>query len=266
MAFIRSGSGGLVYLRSSLIPFKHAFTSRAGGVSGGGFASLNLSFGRGDPDENVLENYRILGRALGIDPMKAAYTKQTHGTTVRTVRAGEGLSPTDPAPGEADGLATAEKNMPLFCFTADCVPVLLCDPEAGTAAAVHCGWRSSVGDILRAAVSAMEELGASAENMRAAMGPAIGPCCFETDSDVPEAVERYIGAEAAAPFIRPGAKPGKYTVDLRAADRARLIQLGLRPENIDVSDICTKCRSGEYWSHRASAGGDRGSQCAVITL
>jgi len=245
---------------------RHAFSSRRGGVSAGGFASLNLGFGRGDPRGNVLENYRILGEALGIDPSRAAYTKQVHGVNVRVVTAAEAASPTDPAPCPADGLVTAERSLPLFCFTADCVPALLCDADAGVIAAVHCGWRSSVGDILGVAVGKMLALGARAESIRAAMGPAIGACCFETDGDVPEALEEYLGAAAAAPFILPGARAGKYRVELRGANAARLAQLGLAPQNVEISEICTKCSSGEYWSHRAAAGGDRGSQCAVITL
>lgn len=252
-------------MRSTLISAKHGFTTRAGGVSAGGFSSLNLGFGRGDPDENVFENYRRLGAALELDSFSASFTKQVHGADVRIVEAADRCSPGDPAPCEADGLVTAVLDLPIFCFTADCVPVLLHDPVHKVAAAVHCGWRSSVADILGVTIEKMCSLGAVAEDIRAAIGPAIGICCFETDADVPEAVRDYLSGDAQG-LIAPGEKPGKFMVDLRGANRRRLIQLGLAAENIDVSDECTKCSGDKYWSHRGVRGGERGSQCAVIAL
>lgn len=255
----------VVFLTTSVIPARHAFTTRFGGVSTGPFASLNLSFSGGDAAENVLENYRRLGAALGLDCFSAGFTKQVHGNVVRVLTDKDRASPTDPAPMPCDGLVTNAPGLPLFCFTADCVPALLHDPVNGVIAAVHCGWRSSVADILGEAVSKMRGLGAKAEHIRAAMGPAIGKCCFETDGDVPEALRAYIG-EAAEDFIFPGGIPGKYLVDLRSANAARLVQLGLRPESIAVSEECTLCSPDKYWSHRAVRGGKRGAQCGVISL
>ena len=158
---------------------------------------------------------------------------------------------------------TAERGLPLFCFTADCVPALLLDPEAGVAGAVHCGWRSSVADILKNALVQMERLGARPERVRAALGPAIGRCCFETDGDVPEAVSRYLGGDTDGLFVR---RPdGKTLVDLRTANKRRLLQLGLREENIDLSEECTVCSHEKYWSHRYTKG-IRGSQAACIVM
>ena len=150
-----------------------------------------------------------------------------------------------------------------MCFTADCVPALLCDADAGVIAAVHCGWRSSVGDILKNAVETMEKLGARRERICCALGPAIGRCCFETDDDVPDAVEKYLGGDAEGLFVRRA--DGKTLVDLRAANRRRLLQLGLREENVDVSEECTVCSHDKYWSHRYTRG-RRGSQAACIVL
>lgn len=263
--FTEREKGGLVYMTSPLITANHAFSTRYGGVSEGGLASLNLGFNRGDERERVIENYRILGAALGMDVMRAAYTKQVHGTHVRLVTDADRCGPTDPAPCDADGLVTNVKGLPIFCFTADCVPLLLHDPVRSTAGAVHCGWRSSVGDIPGVAVGLMRDLGSEPGDIRAAIGPAIGFCCFETDADVPEAVARWLGGDTEG-LIREKDVPGKYLVDLRGAIRRRLMQLGLAPEHIDVSDECTMCLHEKYWSHRYTRGGVRGSQCAVICL
>ena len=263
MTFTEHNANGLIYLTAPTIGARHAFTTRAGGVSEGGFASLNLSFGRGDPAENVLENYRRLGTALGIDPFSAAFTKQVHGTAVRVVTDADRVSPADPAPCAADGLVTNVPGLPIFCFIADCVPVLLCDETHGVIGAVHCGWRSSVADILGVAVGKMVSLGAQPRDIHAAIGASIGRCCFETDGDVPDALRAYLGADAEE-FVFPDG--GKYHVELRGANARRLIQLGLRPDGIAVSDECTMCECEKYWSHRHVRGGQRGSQCAVITL
>ena len=266
MAFIENHSDpGPVYMTSSVIDVPHAFTTRFGGVSEGIFGSLNVGENRGDSPENVRENYRRIGAALGFDGLSMAYTKQVHGNTVRIVTGADRRAPYDAPPPEADGIVTNTPGLPIACFTADCVPVLLCDAENGVAGAIHCGWRSSVADILGAAVEKMILLGAGAENISAAIGPAIGAYCFETGADVPEAVVSWLGPEGGRFFAPEPGKSGKFLVDLRAANRHRLLTLGLREENIDVSRECTVCRSDKYWSHRATHG-ERGSQCAVIIL
>ncbi len=265
MSFIQCENKGLSYMSSTLISAKHAFTTRTGGVSSAGFSSLNLGFGRGDPEENVLENYRRLGAALELDCFSAAFTKQVHGVGVRLIDERDRCTPLESAPCGSDGLVTATTGLPIFCFTADCVPVLLHDPIHNVAAAVHCGWRSSVGDILGVTLRKMCSLGAVPEDIRAAIGPAIGACCFETDADVPEAVEAYLSGDVQG-LILPGGRAGKFMVNLRGANGRRLLQLGLVEENIDLSDECTKCSCEKYWSHRSVRGGERGSQCAVISL
>lgn len=252
-------------MTSSVIAAPHAFTTRFGGVSGGIFESLNLGENRGDEPERVIENYRRLGAALGFDGLGMAYTRQVHGAEVRAVSGADRRAPYGPPVPEADGIVTKTRGLPLVCFTADCVPVLLCDAENGVAGAVHCGWRSSTADILGRAVEKMLSLGAQREKLCAAIGPAIGACCFETGEDVAGAVISWLGSEGEL-FIRPEeGVAGKYLIDLRAANRRRLLSLGLSAGNIDVSDECTVCKSEKYWSHRATAG-NRGSQCAVIIL
>ena len=261
--FIEENQNGLIYMRSSLIAAKHAFTTRFGGVSGGEFATLNLGSNRGDDPEAVRENYRRVCALFGADENGACVTNQVHKNDVRVVTGADRHICLGPVPYEADGLVTAEKGLPIFCFTADCVPVLLWDREGRAIGAVHCGWRSSVGDILNNALEAMGSLGAEPSAIRAAIGPAIGSCCFETDDDVPEAITVWLKGDTESLFTKRA--DGKTLVDLRGANARRLMQLGVPAENIDVSDECTFCSHDKYWSHRYTRG-RRGSQASVIML
>ena len=263
MAFEELSEGGLLTMRSTLIPARHAFTTRYGGVSRGEFESLNLGSNRGDDPEAVRENYRRVCALMGAGIDDCAVTRQVHGNTVRVVTGADRHVCMSTVPYEADGLVTNERGLPIMCFVADCVPALLCDGENSVIAAVHCGWRSSVADILGETVKKMCALGAKPESIHAAMGAAIGRCCFETDDDVPEAVEKYLGGETEDLFDRRA--DGKTMVDLRAANARRLIQLGLKAENIDISRECTMCSHEKYWSHRYTKG-RRGSQAAAIVL
>ncbi len=261
--FIEENQNGLIYMRSSLIAAKHAFTTRFGGVSGGEFATLNLGSSRGDNPEAVRENYRRVCALFGADENGACVTNQVHKNGVRIVTGADRHICLGPVPYEVDGLVTAEKGLPIFCFTADCVPVLLWDCEGRAIGAVHCGWRSSVGDILKNALEAMGSLGAEPSTICAAIGPAIGRCCFETDDDVPEAITAWLNGDTEGLFTKRA--DGKTLVDLRGANARRLMQLGVPAENIDVSDECTFCSHDKYWSHRYTKG-RRGSQASVIML
>jgi copper oxidase (laccase) domain-containing protein len=147
MAFVENRAGGLLWMTSSLIAAPHAFTTRHGGVSTGIFEALNLGQNLGDDPENVRENYRILGGALGFDPERLALSRQVHGTGVRLVTEDNRFPPFEAIPYEADALITAEKDIPLMILTADCVPILLYDPAVGAVGAVHAGWRGTARDI-----------------------------------------------------------------------------------------------------------------------
>ncbi len=266
MAFSEINHNGLIYMKSSLIEARHAFTTRYGGVSTGDFASLNLGSGRGDPQENAEENFRRVAALMGVGGNECVVTKQVHGNEVRVATFADRHTLGTPTPYDADGLVTVEHGLPLMCFVADCVPALLCDAKHGVIAAVHCGWRSSVADILGVTVEKMCALGAKPADIHAAMGAAIGKCCFETDDDVPQAVEKYLSGDTDGVFA-PGLN-GKTLVDLREANRRRLVALGLKNENIDVSTECTMCSHDKYWSHRYTQrhGLGRGSLCAAIVL
>ncbi len=251
---------GLRLMTAPNISARHAFTTRFGGVSGGIWSSLNLGENRGDDPEAVRENYRRLKSALGIKGL--VFSKQVHKTRVRYVTGADAREPYGPLPYEADGLVTDEAGLALIIFTADCIPILLHDPKRHIAAAAHAGWRGTVGNIAGAAVVAMASLGSDPADIRAAIGPGISYCCFETGPEVPEAVLAVLGGGGER-FIRPSANEGKFFVDLKGVNRELLVRAGVPGENISVSEECTVCRHDKYWSHRYTKG-ERGSQASVI--
>lgn len=250
-------------MHSDQLSARHAFTTRYGGVSEGELYSLNLGNNRGDDPACVRENFRRVCSLMGVGIDDCALTVQVHGNAVRVVTEEDRHVCGTDIPYEADGIVTAVRGMPLICYVADCVPVLLCDGKNGVIGAVHCGWRSSVADILGNAIGEMLTLGAEKEQICVAMGAAIGKCCFETDADVPQAIDRYLGEDSEGTYWK---RPdGKYLVDLREANKRRLLQLGLKEDNIDLSEECTMCSHEKYWSHRYTKG-KRGTQAALIVL
>ena len=262
MSLITNKVGTLEYITSECISVPHCFTTRFGGVSEGYLSSLNLGIHRGDKPENVVRNYEILGEAMGFDVHDLVFTRQTHTDIVRVVDAGnrgEGLfREVEP---ECDALVTNTPGVTLAAFTADCTPILLHDPVTGAVGAVHAGWRGTVADIAGKAVRAMaEQFGAKPENIRAAIGPNIGVCCFETHADVPDAVRAVLGAEAEN-FIVPAGE--KFRVDLKGVNAWLLRRAGVR--DIEISCDCTACQPDRFWSHRR-VGNARGSLAAIIML
>jgi len=251
--------GTLEYLTAEGITAPHCFTTRHGGVSTGSQSSLNLAIGRGDSMENVEENLHILGRALNFDPQKLVMTMQIHSNIVRVVTEEDCRGLCHRNYPQCDALVTNTPGVALLVFTADCTPLLFHDPVTGAVGAAHAGWRGTAQEIGRRVVEAMaENFGAKPENIRAAIGPNIGQCHFETDADVPEAMIVAYGQEATE-YIRKSGE--KYILDLKAINALSLRRAGVK--HIEISDCCTMCEPDRFWSHRVTKG-DRGSQGAII--
>ncbi len=251
--------GTLEYEVAGNLAAPHAFTGRMGGISRGAFAGLNLTLHRGDAPENVRENYGLLAAALGFDVQKLVLSHQIHSDLVRPVTAADALGLDHHRYPECDGLITNTPGVSLCIFTADCTPILLHDPLTGAVGAIHAGWRGTARDIAGKAVRAMTAAyGCDPKNIRAAIGPNIGFCCFQTDGDVPEAILEAFGP-AAERFIRREGE--KCYVDLKAVNALALSRAGV--ESIERSDSCTLCRPDRYFSHRHQ-GPARGSQGAII--
>jgi polyphenol oxidase len=230
-------------LTSPVMPrgFVHGFPTRWGGVSTGKRASLNLGYRWGDDPENVTENRRRVAVAAGYDPARLQVTKHVHGTRVWVVG--------DPAPDppEFDVLVGHRPGDVLGAFAADCIPLLFADPVARVCAAAHAGWRGTVAGAAVNAVRAMESrFGARPRDVRVALGPSIGPCCFEVGPEVVESFRAEFGALEG--LVVPG--PRREHIDLRVATRAQLEKAGVLPEHIDAAAPCTRCDADRFFSFR----------------
>ena len=243
---------------------RHAFTTRLGGVSPAPFDSLNFFERNGDTAENVLENYRLLGEATGLPMSRAVGNRQVHGDLVRFIREGDaGKLLWEQRPYDADALLTDVPGLPLVAYSADCCTILLHDPTCRCVGAVHAGWKgTALGIALKTLVAMMSAYGADPLTVHAAIGPAIGKCCFEVGPEVTEAAARWLGEPLGDLAL---ARGGRYLLDLRGANARRLRQLGLDPDNIAVSEECTMCHPEKFWSHRV-VGERRGSMAAAILL
>lgn len=262
--------GGIPLLRFPLLDqtgiAEHGFTTREGGVSGGIFSSLNLSYTRGDDKAAVDENFHRAAVSLHADISDFVLTDQTHTVNVRTVtRADRGKGITkDRDYHDVDGLVTNEPGIVLSAFFADCVPLFFADPRHCAVGVSHSGWRGTVGRMGRETVRVMKEAyGSRPEDIFCAVGPSVCQSCYEVSEDVAKQfMEEFPGAgkELCYPTV-----PGKFHLNLWKANGLVLREAGILAEHLAVTDICTCCNPKLLFSHRASRG-KRGNLAAFIRL
>ena len=213
------------------------------------------------------EAYERFCEAIAVDAHTLVVMPQIHSAEVRVVdrtMGGHGIY--TPPVFECDALVTDSAGTALGVRVADCVPILLADPGAKVIAAVHAGWRGTVGDIVGKAVRKMCYLGASAEDIRAAIGPHISMANYEVGEEVARAVLEVVGEEnLTLRHLRPAAESGKFLCGLGAVNETLLLRAGLRPEHIDLSDACTYADAELFYSHRRM-GDKRGTMMAVIAI
>ena len=246
---------------------RHGFSTRLGGVSEGYYASMNLSFDRGDKKEAVAENFRRIGEALGVRCEDMVLSRQTHTTNVRIVTdadRGKGIT-RERDYTDVDGLVT---NVPGICLVtsyADCVPLFFVDPVKKVIGLSHSGWRGTVGEIGRKTVELMHErFGSDPADILAAVGPSVCMDCYEVSGDVIEKFKEAFSENWWDQLFYE--KPdGKYQLDLWKANELIFQESGILPEHIAVTNICTHCNSDILYSHRA-AGDKRGNLCAFLAL
>jgi YfiH family protein len=241
------------------------FTGRRGGVSGRWDGGLNWSFTIGDELANVTENRRRTLELLGLPLHRGVMAGLVHGTRVVAVTGAEapGYDEVRVVP-DCDGLITNQPGLALIVTAADCVPIYLYDPVQKAVGAVHAGWRGTVAGICAEAVRAMaREFGSRPGDVLAAVGPSIGPCCYEVDDAVAAPLRAYYGDLADLCLTPAEGKPGKYLLDLWEANRQDLLRAGCT--RVHISGECTACGVEKLFSHRAEAG-SAGRAAAVIAL
>jgi YfiH family protein len=255
---------------AALIPWaetnvRAAFFGRAGGVSQGPYRSLNFAANCGDLPQAVAANWQRLHEFL--HPIsEVVKLRQVHGNQVHVVSPDAALYASNGIQGQAlrgDGLVTTRTGVALAILTADCVPILLYEPRCPAIGALHAGWRGTLGNIAREGVRALVALGACPHRIQAALGPAIGRCCFEIDQELGERFAAQV--PAALPHLQPG-RLGKAYLDLKGLIRNQLVEAGLSPNAILEFGPCTKCASSRYFSRRAARGGPTGLQGSFIAM
>ena len=254
-------------LFSELDIVNHGFSTRLGGVSRGYFSSMNLSFTRGDIEEDVRENFRRMTKAIGVRCEDLVFSKQTHTTNVRLVTEEDrgmgftrALEYTD-----VDGLITNIPGICLVTFYADCVPLFFVDPVKKAIGLSHSGWRGTVGKIGKVTVEKMQaEFGSDPKDIRAAIGPSVCQDCYEVSEDViikfKENFEQKYWQQL---FYKK--ENGKYQLNLWKANELIFLESGILSEHIAVTNVCTHCNSEILYSHR-TMGDKRGNLAAFLAL
>lgn len=224
----------------------HGFTTRAGGLSGGPYASLNLGLSSGDERAAVEANRDALLAALGFARQDVCAFHQVHGDRVL-----------DGAPAwfsaEADAAVTQRDDVLLVVSSADCVPLLFHDPAKGVVGAAHCGWKGTSARLAGKVVAAMaERYGSDPADVRAVIGPSIRGGCYQVGSEV---VERFVDAGFPDDCWRPDPEVGeRYLLDLPAANSWALAQAGVAAAHVTDLGLCTHCDAQRFYSHRRDRG------------
>lgn len=254
-------------LLEGLPDVEHIFTTKEGGVSKGDYATMNVSFTRGDDREAVLENYRRIAGIFDVGLEDIVCSHQTHTTNVRRVTKEDGGKGVvfDRDYEDVDGLITNEKNLVLCTMYADCVPLYFVDVKNRAIGLSHSGWKGTAGQMGKRTLERMaEEFGTKPEDVYAAIGPSICMDCYEVSSDVIEAFS-LIFTEQEMSQICYQKENGKYQLDLWKANEIILINTGVLKEHIEVTRLCTHCNSDRMFSHR-KVGDKRGNLGAFLCL
>ena len=246
---------------------RHGFSTRLGGVSEGCLSSMNLSFTRGDDPEKVRENFRRMGMAIGFETKDLVLSDQTHTTNVRLVTEadrGKGFD-RERDYTDVDGLITDTPGLMLATIYADCVPLYFVDPVHKAVGLSHSGWKGTVHRIGKVTLERMKEaFGTRPEDVQAAIGPSICQDCYEVSEDVAQAfMDEFADQLDDRLVYRKG--NGKYQLNLWNANERILLEAGVRPEHLSITNICTCCNHELLFSHRASHG-QRGNLAAFLGL
>ncbi|GAA3403971.1 peptidoglycan editing factor PgeF [Paenibacillus hodogayensis] len=238
------------------------FTTRLGGVSQAPYDSLNCALHIQDDPSVVADNRKRLAASLNVPFEAWTCGEQVHGCQVAVVARsdrGRGRLTREDAIPDTDALITNERGIWLTSFYADCVPLYFFDPVREAVGLAHAGWKGTVLQIARRTVEEMtRSFGTNPADVLAAVGPSIGPCCYEVDSTVTERIDECltdIGADASMreAVCRPG-RPGKTMLGLQQLNGQIMIKAGILPTHIEICEMCTGCRTDLFYSHRKERG------------
>jgi polyphenol oxidase len=229
----------------------HAFCTRRGGASCDEYKSLNMSFSEGDEEFRVLNNWDKLAATFGIPLDNFLVLNQVHGDDIFVIKPqGAYFSSRDAL--NYDAIVTNRSNLAICIKTADCVPVFLVDPLQKVIAAVHAGWRGSALGISTKVVRLMQKQYCSQPvDILAAIGPSIGPCCYEVDTATADLFRRQNNNRY---FLQPGRNENNWFLDLAEANRRQLLDCNIPERNMESLKFCTKCNQDIFFSHRGSGG------------
>ncbi len=264
--FTHNTKGDVVYLTiPSFVAaggLVHAFTTRKTGVSQGGFASLNFSFGRENNPENIRANFKIIADTLNVPVDDIVLDNYGHTPNVLNVTEnlrGCGVYKNESLP-TCDGLATVAAGLPLVTMHADCSAIFLYDPKKHAVCICHAGWRGTANGIVKNALDMMTDtFGCEKSDILAAIGPCIQSCCFEIQSDVEKEFKEKFG-DFAVEY-----RNGKIYGDLEKGIVSCFMRMGFPPENLTRSGECTYCDEENYFSYRRQ-GQSGGAMASVVML
>ena len=245
----------------------HGFSTRLGGTSKGIFSTMNLSFARGDDKKCVSQNFELIADAIGTKPQNMVYAMQTHTTNVLKVGKNEcGMGVLRERDfSNIDGLITNEPGVCLVTSYADCVPLYFVDVVKKCIGLSHSGWRGTVGKIGIQTVKLMvDSFGSNPQDIIAFVGPSICSDCYEVSQDVADEFLNAYSKEQINHILFSKSNK-KFQLNLHQANQYNLLDAGLKPENIFVTDICTCCNPNLLYSHRASKG-ERGGLCGFLEI
>ncbi len=244
-----------------------ACSTRLGGVSKGIHTSMNLGFLNGDDPEDVHENFRIICNELQINPRSLVFAAQTHTNKVRVT----GLS--DHGKGifrerdydNIDALVTNNPGTTLIILTADCVPVSIYDPVNKAIGLAHSGWRGTATEIVCETIKTMQqEYGSKPENLIISTGPSICKKCYEVSADVVKEFEKAYNENEMKVICEPVFEE-HYLLDLNEAIKISALRAGVKPENFEITGLCTNCNPELLFSHRATHG-KRGTLATFLCM
>ena len=238
------------------------FTTRHEGVSRPPYNSLNLGMNTQDQQANVEGNRSLLARAFGVNQEALVTPRQVHGCDILVINEpNEDFSHFLSV--EGDAVITNQPNVMIGVCVADCAPILLCDPDKKIIAVVHAGWKGTADRLVSKTVAGMQsEFGSNPAQIQSAIGPCIKKCCYEVDEPVRQAFQKGGLSWDLCAELK---SPGKWQLDLAAANRELLMEAGLTPDTIQTSDQCVCCHSEQFFSYRRDQE-ESGRQMGFIML